>query len=103
MIPNIAHVPVYNAWGERDTLVARGLDGEPDGTFAEQNRRFADAVFGMGLPFTNVEVPGGVHNSLSPPPEPMRAVLAGQRANDRDGSRTRFATCTRPQATGWRD
>ena len=82
VVRNIAHVPVYNAWGERDTLVARGLDGEPAGTFAEQNRRFADAVLRMGLPITNVEVPGGVHNALSPPPGPMLTVLAGRRASD---------------------
>ena len=82
VVRNVAHVPVYNAWGERDALVARGLDERPDGTFAEQNRRFARAILGLGLPVTNVEVPGGTHSSLAPPAGPMLAVLGSRRAND---------------------
>lgn len=82
LVGNVAHLPVYNAWGERDALVARDLDEQPVGTLAEQNRRFADAVFGMGLPITNVEVPGAGHYALSPPPEPLVTVLAGRRVND---------------------
>jgi hypothetical protein len=82
VIANVTHLPVYNAWGERDTLVARDLDEQPVGTLAEQNRRFADAVFGMGLAIANVEVPGGGHYALSPPPEPLVKVLAGRRASD---------------------
>jgi pimeloyl-ACP methyl ester carboxylesterase len=80
VIQNVAHIPVYNAWGGRDTLVAHDLNEKPDGTFAEQNRRFAQAVFGLGLPITNVEVPGGLHNSLAPPVEPLLTVLASRRA-----------------------
>lgn len=82
VVQNVAHVPVYNAWGERDMLAARDLDEKPDGTFVEQNRRFARAVFGMGLPVTNVEVPGGSHNTLTPPDEPLLTVLASRRAID---------------------
>jgi dienelactone hydrolase len=82
VVRNVAHVPVYNAWGERDTLVAQGLDERPAGTFAEQNRRFARAILGMGLPVTNVEVPGGTHSLLAPPAGPMLAVLASRRANN---------------------
>ena len=82
VVQNAAHVPVYNAWGERDPLPAIGLDGKPDGTFADQNRRLVKGVFGLGLPITNIEVPGGVHNALAPPVEPMVTILATRRRAD---------------------
>ncbi len=82
VIANVTHLPIYNAWGERDTLVARDLEEQPVGTLAEQNRQFADAVFGMGLPITNLEVPGAGHYGMSPPGAPLVKVLAGRRAHD---------------------
>ena len=82
LLPNVAHVPVLNTWGEYDTLTARALDGTPAGTFAASNRRFARAVGGMRLPVTNLEVPGGAHNGLSPPAEPIEQVLLARRAAD---------------------
>ena len=33
LVPNIAHVPVLNAWGDRDPLVVRDLAEKPAGTF----------------------------------------------------------------------
>lgn len=82
LVTNVTHVPVYNAWGERDTLIARGLDDTPDGTFAEQNRRFVKAIEGMKLPIVNIEVPGGVHNALSPPGRPMGELLRMRRVTE---------------------
>lgn len=82
VIANVTHLPVYNAWGERDTLVARDLENQPVGTLAEQNRRFANAVFGMRLPITNVEVPGAGHHGMSPPGAPLVEVLAAERVHD---------------------
>jgi len=82
LLPNVAHVPVLNTWGEYDTLTARALDGTPAGTFAESNRRFARAVGGTGLPITNLEVPGGAHNDLSPPSEPISQILSARRVAD---------------------
>lgn len=82
VIANVTHLPIYNAWGERDALVARDLEEQPVGTLAEQNRRFADAVFGMGLPITNVEVPGAGHYGMSPPGAPLVTVLAARRVHD---------------------
>jgi hypothetical protein len=82
VVANVTHLPIYNAWGQRDTLVARDLEEQPVGTLAEQNRRFADAVFGMGLPITNLEVPGAGHYGLSPPADPLVKVLAGRRVGD---------------------
>lgn len=82
LVTNVTHVPVYNAWGERDTLVIRTLDDKPAGTFAEENRRFAAAVAGLGLPIVNIEVPGGVHNSLSPPGRPMGELIRMRRVEE---------------------
>ncbi len=82
LVTNVTHVPVYNAWGERDTLEARTIDDKPAGTFGEQNRRFAAAVAGLGLPIVNIEVPGGVHNSLSPPGRPMGELLRMRRIEE---------------------
>jgi enterochelin esterase-like enzyme len=82
LVANITHVPVYNAWGERDTLVARGIDNTPDGTFVEQNRRFVTAITGMKLPIVNIEVPDGVHNALSPPGRPMGELLRMRRVTE---------------------
>jgi len=58
-VPNIAHIPVFNTWGERDALIIRGLDNKPIETFAESNRRFEREVRGMRTPIINLEVPGG--------------------------------------------
>ncbi len=82
LVPNVAHTPVLNTWGEKDPLVARGLDEKPAGTFAESNRLFEREVGGMGLPIVNVEVPGGVHNGLVPPPLPIVRILETRREED---------------------
>ena len=82
LAPNVAHTPVLNAWGENDPLPAHGLDERPAGTFAESNRRFEREVRGMGLPIVNLEVPGGVHNGLAPPGEPIVNILAARREAD---------------------
>jgi len=82
LVTNVAHLPVLNIWGERDTLSVRGLDGTPAGDFSTQNRRFEEWVSGMGLPITNVEVPGAGHYDLRPPPEAIEAALIGRRRED---------------------
>ncbi len=82
LVPNVAHVPVLNAWGGEDPLVIRDLAEKPAGTFAESNRWFEQAVRGMGLPITNIEVVGGVHNQLAPPGEAIVGILNRRRAVD---------------------
>jgi hypothetical protein len=82
LVSNVAHTPVFNAWGEKDPLQVPGLDGKPGATFAESNRRFERETRGMRLPIVNIEVPGGVHNNLMPPVAPIVDVLAGRRAGD---------------------
>ena len=82
LVPNIAHVPVLNAWGERDPLAIKDLAGQPAGTFAESNRWFEQAVRGMALPITNIEIAGGVHNQLAPPGEAIIDILTRRRTVD---------------------
>lgn len=82
VVPNVAHVPVFNTWGERDALSRRGLDERPLTTFAESNRRFEREVRGMKLPIVSLEVPDGQHNHLSPPPGPIIDILETRRAVD---------------------
>jgi dienelactone hydrolase len=82
LVSNVAHVPVVNAWGERDPLVIRDLAEKPAGTFAESNRWFTQALRGMNLPITNIEVVGGVHNQLAPPGEAMVDTLNRRRVVD---------------------
>jgi dienelactone hydrolase len=82
LVQNVAHVPVLNAWGGEDPLVIRDLAEKPAGTFAESNRWFEQAVRGMGLPITNIEVVGGVHNQLTPPGEAIVDILNRRRAVD---------------------
>ena len=82
LVQNVAHVPVLNAWGGQDPLVIRDLAEKPAGTFAESNRWFEQAVRGMGLPITNIEVVGGVHNQLTPPGEAIAGILNRRRAVD---------------------
>jgi enterochelin esterase-like enzyme len=82
LVPNIAHIPILNTWGERDTLIIQGLDEKPVDSFAESNRRFEREVSGMRLPIINLEVPGGQHTQLAPPPEPVVGILAVRRAAD---------------------
>ena len=82
LVTNVAQLPVLNIWGERDTLTVRGLDGTPAGDFSTQNRRFEQWLSGMGLPITNIEVPGAGHHDLRPPPEPIEAALVGRRRED---------------------
>jgi hypothetical protein len=106
LVTNITHVPVYNAWGERDSLVARAIDDTPDGTFAEQNRRFARAIEGMKLPIVNIEVPGGVHNTLSPPGRPMGELLRMRRVTEPKRITQRFrhlhqASCYWIEGLSW--
>jgi hypothetical protein len=84
LLGNVAHVPVLNAWGERDPLIIQDLAEKPVGTFAESNRRFQREIRGMGLPITNVEVPGGVHTRLAPPGAAIAQILAGHRRVDPD-------------------
>ncbi len=79
---NIAHVPVLNAWGEKDPLVIRDLADKPAGTFAESNRWFARELNGLGLPITNIEVVGGLHNQLAPPGEAIVEILNRRRVVD---------------------
>ena len=82
LLPNIAHIPILNTWGERDTLTIHGLDGKPLETFVESNRRFEREVSGTGMPIVNLEVPGGQHNQLAPPPGPIVGILAARRTED---------------------
>ena len=79
---NVAHVPVLNAWGEKDPLVIRDLAENPAGTFAESNRWFTQALRGMDLPVTNIEVVGGLHNQLMPPGEAIVDILNRRRVVD---------------------
>ena len=81
-MPNVAHVPVLNAWGDRDPLVVRDLAEKPAGTFAESNRWFARELRGLGLPITNIEVPGDDHYQLRPPMDAVRETLARRRTVD---------------------
>jgi len=82
LLPNVAHTPVLNAWGENDPLRMPGLDGKPGPTFAEANRRFEREIQGMGLPILNLEVAGGVHTNLLPPAEPIVRLLETRRPDD---------------------
>jgi predicted esterase len=82
LVRNVAHVRVLNTWGEDDPLTARDLTEKPLGTVAESNRRFERETRGMGLPILNLEVPGGVHNNLAPPAEPVVGILALRRTHD---------------------
>jgi hypothetical protein len=82
LAPNVAHVPVLNAWGEVDPLVVRDLAEKPAGTFAESNRWFARELQGVELPVTNLEVPGGEHYKLAPPIEAIMDHLGRRRATD---------------------
>jgi hypothetical protein len=84
LLANVAHVPVLNVWGERDPLTIQDLAGKPAGTFAESNRRFAEEVRGMGLPITNLEVPGGEHSRLAAPGPAIAEILAPRRGGDPD-------------------
>jgi hypothetical protein len=78
----VAHVPVLNAWGERDSLIIRDLGEKPAGTFAESNRWFARELRGLGLPITHVEVPGAEHYQMPPPMTEVWDTLARRRAVD---------------------
>ena len=82
LVTNVAHLPVLNVWGDGDTLPVRGLDGRLAGTFSAQNRRFRQLVSGMGLPITNIEVPGAGHRNLTPPLEPVENALLDRRRED---------------------
>lgn len=84
LVRNVAHVPVLNAWGERDPLAIQDLAEKPLATFAESNRRFEREVRGMGLPITNLEVPGAAHNQLAPPGAPILEVVTARRRADPD-------------------
>jgi dienelactone hydrolase len=82
LVSNVAHVPVLNAWGSRDPLVVRDLAEKPAGTFAESNRWFARGLKGLGLPITNIEVPGAEHNQMPPPMSAVWETLSRGRAVD---------------------
>jgi hypothetical protein len=82
LAPNVSHVPVLNAWGDRDPLIIRDLAEKPAGTFAESNRWFAREVRGMSLPVTNIEVPSADHYQLPPPMSAVRDTLSGRRVVD---------------------
>ena len=85
LAPNVSHVPVLNAWGDRDPLIIRDLAEKPAGTFAESNRWFAREVGGMSLPITNVEVPSADHYQLPPPMSAISDTLSRRRAVDPAG------------------
>lgn len=82
LAPNAAHVPVLNAWGGRDPLVVRDLAEKPAGTIAESNRWFTSAVRGLGLPITNIEVPGAEHFQMPPPLDAVSDHLSRRRVVD---------------------
>jgi pimeloyl-ACP methyl ester carboxylesterase len=82
LAPNVAHLPVLNAWGERDPLEVKDLAEQPAGTFAESNRWFEQQVRGLRLPITNIEVPDGLHNQLAPPGAAVVDILTRERAAD---------------------
>jgi dienelactone hydrolase len=82
LAPNVSHVPVLNAWGDRDPLIIRDLAEEPAGTFAESNRWFAREVRGLSLPITNIEVPSADHYQLPPPMSAVLDTLSGRRVVD---------------------
>jgi pimeloyl-ACP methyl ester carboxylesterase len=80
--PNVSHLPVLNVWGGSDPLIIKDLTEQPAGTFAESNRWFQREVASMGLPITNIEVVGAVHNQLPPPLEAIVGHLSRPRAQD---------------------
>lgn len=82
LVRNVAHVPVLNAWGERDPLAIQDLAEKPAGTFAESNRRFEREVRGLGLPITNLEVSGAAHSQLAPPGAAIVEVVTARRRTD---------------------
>jgi len=82
LAPNVSHVPVLNAWGDRDPLIIRDLAEKPAGTFAESNRWFAREVRGLSLPITNIEVPSADHYQLPPPMGAIGETLSRRRAVD---------------------
>ena len=84
LVRNVAHVPVLNAWGERDPLAIQDLAEKPLATFAESNRRFEREVRGLGLPITNLEVPGAAHNQLAPPGAAIVEIVTARRRVDPD-------------------
>ncbi len=80
MLPNLAHLPVLNVWGERDTLTVYGARTlRPVGGIGEMNRRLAQGTRGLGLPLENVEVPGRGHGGVTPPRPQLLALLRGRR------------------------
>jgi predicted esterase len=82
LVSNVAHVPVLNAWGSLDPLVVRDLAEKPAGTFAESNRWFARELNGLGLPITNIEVPGAEHYRMPPPMSAVWEKLSRRRVAD---------------------
>ena len=82
LVSNVSHVPVLNAWGEKDPLVIRDLAENPAGTFAESNRWFTQALRGMDLPITNIEVPGAEHYQMPPPLGAVFEHLSRRRTPD---------------------
>jgi pimeloyl-ACP methyl ester carboxylesterase len=82
LAPNVTHVPVLNAWGERDPLVIRDLAEKPAGTFAESNRWFAREVRALGLPITNIEVPDAEHFQMPPPMSAVWETMSRRRTVD---------------------
>jgi pimeloyl-ACP methyl ester carboxylesterase len=82
LAPNVAQLPVRNAWGSRDPLVVRDLADQPAGTITESNRWFTNAVRGLDLPITNIEVPGAKHFQMPPPLEAVYDHLSRRRATD---------------------
>lgn len=79
LLPNLQGLPILHVWGERDTLVVRGLDGQPMGGIAELNRHLKKLSKGLLPRVDQVGLPGQGHYDVKPPLDSLLRVLGGRR------------------------
>lgn len=87
LLQNVRHVAILFCWGAKDTL---GRDGQPapnDGN-AGANRRMTAVINALGFKhFEAVEIADAGHEGITPPPDPLAALL--ERRRERLPSRVR--------------
>jgi pimeloyl-ACP methyl ester carboxylesterase len=81
MLPTLAHLPVLNVWGERDTLDVYSIEGGRLPGIGALNRRLAEWSKGLAPTIENHQVPGRGHRDTGIPLQPFHALLSGRRAD----------------------
>jgi len=78
-LPNVANLPMLNAWGAHDTGGFEGREESPQGGIAGLNRLLTEHIIRLGLPVKTFEDPNKGHGGICPPRPQLLPLMRRRR------------------------